>query len=225
MCTSTSTRTVAGWALILASVLGCAETSGGAVRPSGPRAGADDSDLWNLVPNDTDALADVDLAALRASPWSSAVMQGNLDGEREERRRRFGYDVFTEAERMLVAGTEVTGAPSTTTIARGRFEPDRVASAFLAATPGAAATQWRGSALWEGQGRAVALVTPRTLAHGDGQRSRILVAAPWASFAGRWTPTRILLPSPSRSWSRTACARAPRACWWSPTACAASAPA
>jgi hypothetical protein len=168
---------------MLALVVGCAETSGGAVRPSGPRAGADDSDLWNLVPNDTDALADVDLAALRASPWSSAVMQGNLDGEREERRRRFGYDVFTEAERMLVAGTEVTGAPSTTTIARGRFEPDRVANAFLAATPGAAATQWRGSALWEGQGRAVALVTPRTLAHGDGQRVRGAIDAAWGVVA------------------------------------------
>jgi hypothetical protein len=157
---------------------GCAETAA-AVKAPGPRTGADDADLWNLVPGDTDALADVDLTALRASPWSSALMQGSLDGEREERRQRFGYDVFTEAERMLVAGTEASGAPNTTTIARGRFDAERVANAFLAATPGGTATQWRGSALWEGQGRAVSLVTPRTLAHGDGQRVRATIDAAW----------------------------------------------
>ncbi len=162
---------------------GCAETSGGSARPSGPRAGADDADLWNLCPGDTDALAEVDLAALRASPWSSALMQGSLDGEREERRRRFGYDVFTEAERMLVAGTEASGAPNTTTVARGRFDRERVANAFLGATPGGAASDWRGSPLWEGQGRAVALVTPRTLAHGDGQRVRATIDAAWGVVA------------------------------------------
>ena len=158
---------------------GCAETGAGAIRARGPRTGPDDGDLWNLVPNDTDSLVDVDLAALRASPWSSSLMQGSLDGERDERRRRFGYDVFTEAERMLVVGTETTGAPSALTIARGRFDAGQIGGAFVAATPRAAATQWRGSALWEGQGRAVALVTPRTLAQGDGPRVRAAVDAAW----------------------------------------------
>jgi hypothetical protein len=166
-------------ALALLVLAGCAETGGGAVRPQGPRSSADDSDLWNLIPGDTDALADVDLAALRASPWSTSLMQGDLDGDREERRRRFGYDIFTEAERMLVAGAEATGDPDTLTIARGRFDAERVAAAFMAATPGAVAGQWRGSALWEGQGRAVALVTPRTLAQGDGPRVRAAIDAAW----------------------------------------------
>ena len=79
----------------------------------GPRSSADDSELWNLVPGDSDAVADVDLAALRASPWSRSLMEGSLDGEREERRRRFGYDVFTEAERMLVAGDRGGGRDAT----------------------------------------------------------------------------------------------------------------
>lgn len=161
----------------------CAETSGGAPRPRGPRAGADDNDLWNLVPGDSDAVVDVDLAALRASPWSSALMQGDLDGDRDERRRRFGYDVFTEAERMVVAGTEVTGGPNALTIARGRFDAARVGSAFVASAPGVAATQWRQSPLWEAQGRAVALVTPRTIVHGDSQRVRAAVDAAWGVVA------------------------------------------
>ena len=170
----------ARWGAVVALVAaGCAETSTGAVRARGPRTGPDDGDLWNLVPNDTDALADVDLAALRTSPWSRSLMEGSLDAEREERRRRFGYDVFTEAERMLVVSTETTGAPATLTIARGRFDTGHVGGAFLGATPGASATQWRNSPLWEGEGRAIAMVTPRTLAQGDGPRVRAAVDAAW----------------------------------------------
>ena len=176
----TFTRIVPALALGVVVVLAaCAETGAGAVRPRGPRSSADDSELWNLIPGDSDAVADVDLAALRVSPWSRSLMEGSLDGEREERRRRFGYDVFTEAERMLVAGAEAAGGTNTLTIARGRFDGERVASAFLGATPGAVATQWRGSSLWEGQGRAVALVTPRTIAQGDGPRVRASIDAAW----------------------------------------------
>jgi len=160
------------------ALIGCAETTH-AIQPRGPRTGADDSDLWNVVPGDVDALADVDLAKLRASPWSQSLMQGDLDGDRESRRQRFGYDVFTEAERMLLATNKPTGDPSTLTIARGRFEMGRIASAFQSATLGATTTQWRDSPLVEGQGHAVTLVTPRTIAHGDGPRVRAAVDAAW----------------------------------------------
>ncbi len=166
-------------ALALLVLAGCAETSGGASRPQGPRSSADDNELWNLIPGDTEAIADVNLAALRASPWSTSLMQGDLDGDREERRRRFGYDIFTEAERMLVTGAEAAGGMNTLTIARGRFDAERVAAAFAAATPGAVTSQWRGTAVWEGEGRAVALVTPRTLAQGDGPRVRAAIDAAW----------------------------------------------
>src|SRR5690349_24640766 len=105
------------WMLASIVTFGCAETTG-AVQARGPRTSADDADPWNVVPGDTDALADVDLAALRASPWSRSLMQGDLDGERETRRRAFGYDVFTEADRMLVTGAETPTGTSTLTIAR-----------------------------------------------------------------------------------------------------------
>jgi hypothetical protein len=168
------------WILFLAVLAGCAETTAAGVKARGSRTGPDDGDLWNVVPGDVESLIDVDLAALRASPWSRALMEGNLDGDREERRRRFGYDVFTEAERMVIAGAEANAGPDTLTIARGRFDGAHAGTAFLAATPGAAATEWRGSALWEGQGRALALVTPRTLALGDSQRVRAAIDASWA---------------------------------------------
>src|SRR5580765_2976348 len=93
---SSAGDTAMKWILVLAALAGCAETTVGGVKARGPRTGPDDSDLWNVVPGDVESLIDVDLAALRASPWSQALMKGNLDGDRDERRRRFGYDVFTE---------------------------------------------------------------------------------------------------------------------------------
>jgi hypothetical protein len=159
---------------------GCAETTvGRAPAASAARTAPDDSDLWNLAPAAADAVADVDLAALRASPWSSALMTGDFGGEREERRRTFGFDVFTEADRMLVVGTESAGAPHTLTIARGAFDAGRIGEAFAAAAPGATAGRWRDSPLWEASGRAVALVTTRTIAVGEPDAVRAAIDAAW----------------------------------------------
>jgi hypothetical protein len=169
-------------ALALASVLGagaCAETTGGARAGAGPRGAADDSDLWNLAPATADVLVDVDLGLLRASPWSSSLLAGDIGGEREERRRAFGYDVFGDGERLLVVATEVAGVPHNLTVARGRFDAGQVGAAFTAATPGATATRWRDSPLWVGSGRAVALVTPRTLVEGAPDEVRAAVDAAW----------------------------------------------
>ncbi len=147
--------------------------------PSGPRAAADDSDLWNLAPASSDALAEVDLGALRASPWSRALDQSGFSGQREEGRRLFGYDIFAEGERLLSVMTEAGGVPRTLTIVRGTFDPARVGAAFVASTPGATETRWRDSPLWEGGGRAVALVTPRTLVQGEPDAVRGAIDAAW----------------------------------------------
>jgi hypothetical protein len=150
---------------------------------SGPRTGPDDSDLWNLAPASADVLAEVDLAALRASPWSHSLTESGLSGQREEGRRLFGYDIFGESERVLAVMTEAGGVPRTLTIVRGTFDPARVAAAFIAATPGATEGRWRDSPLWEGQGangsQAVALVTPRTLVQGEANQVRGAIDAAW----------------------------------------------
>ncbi len=146
---------------------------------SGPRSAPDDSDLWNLAPASADVLAEVDLAALRASPWSHSLTESGLSGQREEGRRLFGYDIFGESERLLAIMTEAGGAPRTLTIVRGTFDPARVGAAFIAATPGATEGRWRESPLWEGNGQAVALVTPRTLVQGESNQVRGAIDAAW----------------------------------------------
>ena len=150
---------------------------------AGPLSAPDDGDLWNLAPASADVLAEVDLAALRASPWSHSLTESGLSGQREEGRRLFGYDIFGESERLLAVMTEAGGVPRTLTIVRGTFDPARVGAAFIAATPGATAGRWRDSPLWEGQGangaQAVALVTPRTLVQGESNQVRGAIDAAW----------------------------------------------
>ena len=106
-------------------------------------------------------------------------MAGGFAGDRETRLQQFGYDVFADAERMLVVSVETGAEPRTLTIARGRFDAGRIGAAFSAAVPGATATRWRESPIWEGPGRAVALVTPRTVAHGESDTVRGAIDAAW----------------------------------------------
>jgi len=160
----------------------CAESGalrGAAAPASGPRTGADDSDPWNLVPVAADAVADVDLAALRASPWSSALVQGELGGDREARARELGYDVFSDGDRVLFVTIESTAGLRMLGVARGRFDGRRIAAAFVASHPGATTVDWRGSQVVQTQESAVALVTPRTIAQGDSDIVRGAIDAAW----------------------------------------------
>ncbi|HEY6477063.1 MAG TPA: hypothetical protein VI456_10810 [Polyangia bacterium] len=181
-------------ALLAAAALGCADMfqqqpAAGPAAASGPRTAADDSDLWNLAPASSDVLAEVDLAALRASPWSSSLTASGLSGQREEGRRLYGYDIFAEGERLLAVMSEAGGTPRSMTIVRGTFEPSRIGAAFVASTPGAAEGRWRDSPLWEGGGRAVALVTPRTLVQGEPGAVRGAIDAAWGMVPdARTTP-------------------------------------
>jgi hypothetical protein len=145
------------------------------------RTAPDDGDLWNLAPAGATSIADVDMAALSRSPWSSSLVKGGLAEDREARQQTFGYDVFADVDRLLVAATEPADAGGALTVARGRFDAGRVESSFLAATPGAVAARWRESPLWEGGGRAVALVTPRTLVQGSPEAVRGAIDAAWGA--------------------------------------------
>jgi hypothetical protein len=160
--------------------LGCAEVpQAGAPSVAGPRAAADDGDLWNLAPEAADTVAEVDLAALRASPWTRALTQSALSGQLEQSRRTLGYDPFTDGDRLVVAAVDVGGVPHDLTAVRGRFDPSRLAAAFKASNPQAAETRWRDSPIWEASGRAIALVTPRTVVSGGPADVRGAIDAAW----------------------------------------------
>jgi hypothetical protein len=171
-----------GAALAAMAATGCAEappplpTSLGATPAA--RTAPDDGDAWNLVPATATSLADVDLVALRASPWSRALVTGGFAEDRDERLRQLGYDVFNDADRVVVAALDVAGAPKQIVVVAGRFDAEKIARAFLSSTPGAAATRWRDCRIWEGGGRSLALVG-RTLVQGAPDTVRAAVDAAW----------------------------------------------
>ena len=165
--------------LLVIAALGCAETQAAVSTTAGPQASADDSDLWNLAPVAADTVAELDVAAMRSSPWTRALMQSDLSGQREQSRRAYGYDPFTDADRLLVVAIETGGAPRELTVLRGRFDATRIGGAFASANGNAGAQRWRDSPLWEAGGRAIALVTPRTLVTGGPADVRAAIDAAW----------------------------------------------
>jgi hypothetical protein len=175
-------RSVGRAALFALVWAGCGELPPpAAVTPAASaRTAPDESDAWSLVPRTASSLADLDLGALRASPWSRALVTGGFVEDREERQRVFGYDVFNDADRVVVAGFEAAGAATQAVVVAGRFDAARVGRAFLAATPGGVETRWRECALWEGAGRAVAVLpSGRTLVQGTPETARAAVDAAW----------------------------------------------
>ncbi|HVU51959.1 MAG TPA: hypothetical protein VHL80_14780 [Polyangia bacterium] len=169
-------------ALAVLALLGCGELPPPPAATPVPaaRTAPDDSDPWNLVPRGASSLADLDLVALRASPWSRSLVTGGFAEDREERQRVFGYDVFSDADRLVVVGADAVGASSQATVVVGRFDAGRVGAAFTAATPGAKAGRWRDCALWDGGGRAVALLpSGHTLVQGTPETVRAAIDAAW----------------------------------------------
>jgi hypothetical protein len=144
------------------------------------RTAPDDSDAWNLVPRTASSLVDLDMVALRGSPWSRALVTGGFVEDREERQRSFGYDVFNDADRVIVAGFDAAGLANQPVVVVGRFEAARVGRAFLGSVPGAAETRWRDCPIWEGAGRAVAVFpSGRTLVQGTPETARAAIDAAW----------------------------------------------
>jgi hypothetical protein len=130
------------------------------------------------VPASAASLVDLDLAALRASPWARSLVTGGFVEDREERLRTFGYDVFNDVDRLVVAALDVEGQAQQIVVVVGRLDAARVARAFMSSTPGAAETRWRDCRVWETPGKSVALVG-RALVHGTPTTVRAAIDAAW----------------------------------------------
>jgi hypothetical protein len=172
--------------VLLTALLGCGDLpppKAATVGTPAARTAPDDSDAWNLVPASAASLVDLDLAALRASPWARSLVTGGFVEDREERLRTFGYDVFNDVDRLVVAALDVEGQAQQVVVVVGRLDAARVARAFAASTPGATETRWRDCRVWETPQKSVALVG-RALVHGTPTTVRAAIDAAWGIVPG-----------------------------------------
>jgi hypothetical protein len=167
-------------ALLWLGAAGCADLPPGPAANAGgvARTAPDDSDPWNLVPDTVASLADLDLAALRASPWSRALVTGGFVEDREARLREFGYDVFNDADRVVIAAIDVAGQERQVVVVFGRLDIARAGRAFREAGPGATEASWRDCHIWERGDRALAAVG-RALVQGTPETVRAAIDAAW----------------------------------------------
>ncbi len=169
----------AGW-LALALLAGCATEDFTAPAPATPataaaaRSAPDDSELAGVVPDGAESVIELDVAQLRTSAWSQRLVTGT-DAERAAKTDAQGFDEITDVDRALFAVNDAGGKTTTLTIARGRFDPARLARALAGWTAG----DWRGSRLWQRGDEAIALLTARTLIRGETAAVRTAIDCAW----------------------------------------------
>jgi hypothetical protein len=178
---------VALLALVLALAGACAssgggELGGGAAQPAAPaqRSAPDDSDPAGVIPAGPETILDLDVAQLRVSLWSRALLASAHDEERAEKAAAQGYDDIADVDRVLFAVSEGDGEPTTLMVARGRFDEARLAAAHA---DGWTAGEWRGSRLWQQGEHAVALVTAQTVVTGTPAAVRGAIDCAWGLAA------------------------------------------
>jgi len=138
----------------------------GALGP-GVRTAPDDSDLLGVVPAGAETLIELDMVALRASPWARAAFDAMASGQQAEQTRERGFDELVDVDRAVFAGLPQPGGPmSTLVIAQGRFDAGRVVDAFRSRAPAAVEDRWRDVSVWHEGERSVALLTSRTFLAG-----------------------------------------------------------
>src|SRR5206468_1254146 len=96
------------------------------------------------------------------------------------------FDVFNDADRVLIAAIDVAGLERQIVVVLGRIDGGRAGRAVVAEAPGAAETSWRDCRVWDSGGRAIAVLpSVRTLVQGAPEAVRVLDGAGEASEAAR----------------------------------------
>lgn len=142
-----------------------------APRPEGP----DDSDLAALVPAGIDTVIEVDMAALRRSPWTSAALPQPDARLRQQKAEALGYDVTDDVEQMIYAVTEAGSGAPTLVIARGHFKTANVEAGFRARWPNATSDAWRGVVVLSSGENALTSLSTRTFVSGPPDKVRAVI--------------------------------------------------
>jgi hypothetical protein len=165
-------------ATVLAAVGGCAswtEPASAADAAPSARDRPDDRDLAGLVPAGAETVIEMDLVALRRSPFTAEALVNPDARLRDRSAAALGYDADTDVDRMVYA-TGAAGADAPTlVIAQGRFQVANVEAAFRERWSGATTDRWRGVPLLVNGENALASISPRTFVSGAPPRVRAAI--------------------------------------------------
>jgi hypothetical protein len=145
--------------------IACAETPAVVQgSPTMPRPPLDDDDLWAMVPAEADLVLWVDMAKLRASPWTrdsfAKVASGEL-GAGEP-----GFDQIRDVERLVFAKLPALRDGASVLVAQGKFDRERISKAFAQNGPAVENTAYRGADMLVRGDEALAFISKRTVLSG-----------------------------------------------------------
>jgi hypothetical protein len=147
----------------------------GSLAGPGPRDRPDDENLAALVPEGVETVIDIDMAALRRSPWIGPVLQSRDPRATASKADALGYDDVMDVDRIIYAVTTAGADTPTLVIAQGRLGAERIEDAFRIRWPAAVVDHWRGIAVLSSGENAISFLTARTFASGPPAGVRAVV--------------------------------------------------
>lgn len=158
-------RSLVGVTLALA--LGaCAHKAPGGGDAGGARTARDDDPI-SLLPAGAEALVYVDMARLRQAPLVARA-EKMAPKELERLRTVFGFDPVSDVESAAIGLYQLGDRGEALFVVRGRFDVEKVLTAFSTSGPGASArSEHRGVPLVDRGGESMGFPTPRVLVYGS----------------------------------------------------------
>ena len=153
-----------GKTLPLMLLLGaCAESTAAPGAASVPRPVLDEDDLWAMIPAEADLVLWVDMAKLRASPWtreSFTKVAGDANAAEA------GFDQIRDVDRLVFAKVPSLRDSASVLVAQGKIDRDRMAKAFAQAGGASEKSVYRGAEVFLRGEEALAFVGKRTVVSG-----------------------------------------------------------
>jgi len=135
----------------------------------------DDSELSALVPAGLETVIEVDMEALRRSPWTAELLPDPDARLRERKTIALGYDGAADIDRIVYAVTSAGIDAPTLVIAQGRFRTPNIEAAFRDRWANAVVDKWRGLTTLSSGENGLGTLTPRTFCSGPVGQVRAVI--------------------------------------------------
>ena len=160
-----------------------------AAAKQGPRDHPDDGELAALVPGGLETVIEVDMEALRRSPWTAEVLPDPDARLRERKALALGYDGTSDVDHIVYAVTSAGVDAPTLVIAQGRFKTASIEAAFRDRWANATVDKWRGLTTLSSGENALGTLTPRTFCSGPLAQVRAAIDRAFGVGPSFWDDT------------------------------------